>query len=102
MYTSCQPLPFAHHGSQHVLLQYILSEETVKYLKKPTFDIWHWEHNEMLSLLEHMYNELDLITELHINPITLRRWLVRTGRETVVGGVLRGVLGGIRGSGVEE
>ena len=28
-------------------LQYTLSQETVDYLKKPTFDIWHWEPNEV-------------------------------------------------------
>lgn len=31
----------------------------------------------MLSLLEHMYHELDLVHEFNINPITLKRWLVR-------------------------
>lgn len=30
----------------------------------------------MLSLLEHMYHELDIVRDLNINPITLRRWLV--------------------------
>lgn len=30
----------------------------------------------MLSLLEHMYHELDLVRELNINPITLKRWLL--------------------------
>ncbi|XP_064618264.1 high affinity cGMP-specific 3',5'-cyclic phosphodiesterase 9A-like isoform X2 [Liolophura sinensis] len=56
--------------------KYTLSQETVEYLKQPTFDIWHWEPNEMLSLLEHMYHELDLVTEFNINPITLKRWLL--------------------------
>lgn len=32
---------------------------------------------QMLSLLEHMYHELDLVHEFNINPITLKRWLVR-------------------------
>ena len=27
--------------------QYTLSEETISYLKHPTFDIWHWETNEV-------------------------------------------------------
>nr|CAG4641117.1 EOG090X0BEM [Eulimnadia texana] len=26
--------------------KYRLSEETIAYLKKPTFDIWQWDHNE--------------------------------------------------------
>ena len=30
----------------------------------------------MLSLLEHMYHELDLVKEFNMNPITLKRWLV--------------------------
>ena len=57
----------------------MLTQETVQYLKKPTFDIWHWEPNEMLCLMEHMFHELGIVTELHINPITLRRWLVSEG-----------------------
>ncbi|ELU08710.1 hypothetical protein CAPTEDRAFT_136586 [Capitella teleta] len=56
--------------------KYTLSQETVDYLKQPTFDMWHWEPNEMLSLLEHMYHELGLIQEFNINPITLKRWLL--------------------------
>ncbi|XP_048254571.1 high affinity cGMP-specific 3',5'-cyclic phosphodiesterase 9A-like isoform X4 [Haliotis rufescens] len=56
--------------------KYTLSQETVDYLKQPTFDMWHWEPNEMLSLLEHMYHELGLVKEFSINPITLKRWLL--------------------------
>ncbi|XP_013391999.1 high affinity cGMP-specific 3',5'-cyclic phosphodiesterase 9A isoform X2 [Lingula anatina] len=56
--------------------KYTLSEETVAYLKQPTFDIWHWEPNEMLSLLEHMYHELDIVHEFNINPVNLKRWLL--------------------------
>ncbi|XP_025102505.1 high affinity cGMP-specific 3',5'-cyclic phosphodiesterase 9A-like isoform X2 [Pomacea canaliculata] len=56
--------------------KYTLSKETVDYLKQPTFDIWHWEPNEMLSLLEHMYHEVGLVQEFNINPITLKRWLL--------------------------
>lgn len=54
----------------------MLTQETVEYLKKLTFNIWNWEPNEMLCLLEHMYHELGLVAELKINPIILRRWLV--------------------------
>ena len=33
----------------HVLrFQYTLSQETIDYLKQPTFDIWHWEPNEVM------------------------------------------------------
>jgi len=35
----------------------------------------------MLSLLEHMYHELQIVKEFNINPITLKRWLV--GRSLV-------------------
>ncbi|XP_063292824.1 high affinity cGMP-specific 3',5'-cyclic phosphodiesterase 9A-like [Pelobates fuscus] len=56
--------------------KYTLSSQTVDALKKPTFDVWHWEHNEMLSCLEFMYHDLGLVREFHMNPITLKRWLL--------------------------
>ncbi|KAJ8034461.1 High affinity cGMP-specific 3',5'-cyclic phosphodiesterase 9A [Holothuria leucospilota] len=56
--------------------KYTLSNETIEYLKKPTFDIWHWESNEMLCLLEHMYHELGLVEEYNMNPMTLKRFLL--------------------------
>nr|CAH8823245.1 unnamed protein product [Trichobilharzia regenti] len=59
-----------------VFEKYTLTESTIDFLKKPTFDIWHWEPNEMLALLEHMYSELGLVAEFNINPLTLKRWLL--------------------------
>lgn len=56
--------------------KYLLSPETIEALRKPTFDVWLWEPNEMLSCLEHMYHDLGLVRDFSINPITLRRWLV--------------------------
>lgn len=56
--------------------KYTLTQETEEYLKKPTFDIWDWEPNEMISLMEHMYQELGLVASLHMNPHTLKRWLL--------------------------
>ncbi|XP_042190487.1 high affinity cGMP-specific 3',5'-cyclic phosphodiesterase 9A isoform X6 [Callorhinchus milii] len=56
--------------------KYLLSQETIDALKKPTFDAWQWEANEMLSCLEHMYHDLGLVKDFNINPITLKRWLL--------------------------
>ncbi|KAI3378701.1 hypothetical protein SNEBB_005626 [Seison nebaliae] len=56
--------------------KYQLTQETIDYLKQPTFNIWHWEPNEMLSLLEHMFQELKIIDELLVSPITLRKFLL--------------------------
>ncbi|XP_055733878.1 high affinity cGMP-specific 3',5'-cyclic phosphodiesterase 9A-like isoform X2 [Salvelinus fontinalis] len=56
--------------------KYHLSQETVEALRHPTFDVWQWEPNEMLSCLEHMYNDLDLVKGFNMNPITLKRWLL--------------------------
>ncbi|KAM8855858.1 high affinity cGMP-specific 3',5'-cyclic phosphodiesterase 9A isoform 1-T2 [Spinachia spinachia] len=56
--------------------KYMLSEQTIDALKKPAFDVWLWEANEMLSCLEHMYHDLGLVKEFNINPITLKRWLL--------------------------
>uniref|UniRef100_A0A672TBW1 High affinity cGMP-specific 3',5'-cyclic phosphodiesterase 9A n=1 Tax=Sinocyclocheilus grahami TaxID=75366 RepID=A0A672TBW1_SINGR len=57
--------------------KYMLSQQTIDALRKPTFDVWLWESNEMLSCLEHMYHDLGLVKDFNINPITLKRWLVR-------------------------
>ncbi|KAM3922518.1 high affinity cGMP-specific 3',5'-cyclic phosphodiesterase 9A [Leptodactylus fuscus] len=56
--------------------KYTLSTETIETLKKPTFDVWHWEYNEMLSCLEFMYHDLGLVREFNMNPITLKSWLL--------------------------
>ncbi|XP_078283128.1 high affinity cGMP-specific 3',5'-cyclic phosphodiesterase 9A-like isoform X3 [Rhinoraja longicauda] len=57
--------------------KYTLSQETIEALKKPTFDVWHWEYNEMLSCLEYMFHDLGLVEEFNMNPIILKRWLER-------------------------
>uniref|UniRef100_A0A8C5V4V4 Phosphodiesterase n=1 Tax=Microcebus murinus TaxID=30608 RepID=A0A8C5V4V4_MICMU len=56
--------------------KYLLSPETIEALRKPTFDVWLWEPNEMLSCLEHMFHDLGLARDFSINPITLKRWLL--------------------------
>ncbi|XP_072324999.1 high affinity cGMP-specific 3',5'-cyclic phosphodiesterase 9A-like isoform X2 [Scyliorhinus torazame] len=56
--------------------KYTLSEETIEALKQPTFDIWQWAPNEMLSCIEYMYHDLGLVQEFNINSITLKRWLL--------------------------
>ncbi|CAH3105812.1 unnamed protein product [Porites lobata] len=57
-------------------VKYTLSQTTVEQLKEPIFNIWHWEPNEILSLLEHMYSDLGLIEDFEINQVVLRRFLV--------------------------
>ncbi|XP_069598232.1 high affinity cGMP-specific 3',5'-cyclic phosphodiesterase 9A-like isoform X2 [Ranitomeya imitator] len=56
--------------------KYTLTSETIETLKMPTFDVWHWEYNEMLSCLEFMYHDLGLVREFNVNPVTLKRWLL--------------------------
>ncbi|XP_074180919.1 high affinity cGMP-specific 3',5'-cyclic phosphodiesterase 9A isoform X2 [Rhinolophus sinicus] len=56
--------------------KYLLSPETIEALRKPTFDVWLWEPNEMLSCLEHMYHDLGLVRDFGMNPVTLKRWLL--------------------------
>ena len=57
--------------------KYVLTAETKDALKTPQFDVWQWEPNEMLSLLEEMFHELGLVEELDIPPSTLKRFLLR-------------------------
>lgn len=50
--------------------KYTLSEETKEQLKTPQFDVWQWEPNEMLALLEEMYYELGLVCPTNIKAKT--------------------------------
>ena len=82
--------------------QYILSGETIQYLKQPTFDMWNWEPNEMLALLEHMYVDLNLVIEFKINLGVLKKWLVSVKLTEVWAGDW-GVGGGVvSGRGIGE
>ncbi|XP_057191810.1 high affinity cGMP-specific 3',5'-cyclic phosphodiesterase 9A [Triplophysa rosa] len=56
--------------------KYMLSQQTIDALRKPAFDVWLWESNEMLSCLEHMYHDLGLVRDFNINPIMMKRWLL--------------------------
>ncbi|XP_064092393.1 high affinity cGMP-specific 3',5'-cyclic phosphodiesterase 9A-like [Macrobrachium nipponense] len=56
--------------------KYRLTTETTECLKQPSFDVWQWEPNEMLTLIEHMYRELGLLEEFCISPPTIRNFLV--------------------------
>jgi len=38
----------AYADEMMLLMQYTLSKETTDYLKQPTFDMWHWEPNEVM------------------------------------------------------
>ncbi|KAJ3110749.1 High affinity cAMP-specific and IBMX-insensitive 3',5'-cyclic phosphodiesterase 9A, partial [Phlyctochytrium bullatum] len=55
--------------------KYIFTEETKSELKLPSFDMWDWDENEMIGLLEHMFSDLDLVKEFEIDLPTLRRFL---------------------------
>jgi len=51
------------------------NKDVVEHLKKPTFDIWKWKENGMISLLEHMFIELGLLDHFNINFDTLDNFL---------------------------
>ncbi|XP_053561680.1 high affinity cGMP-specific 3',5'-cyclic phosphodiesterase 9A-like [Bombina bombina] len=52
-----------------------LSIETKEALKRPTFNVWEVENDQMLALLEHMFNELDLLRHFKMEPKTLWSFL---------------------------
>ncbi|KAJ3187892.1 High affinity cAMP-specific and IBMX-insensitive 3',5'-cyclic phosphodiesterase 9A [Gaertneriomyces sp. JEL0708] len=55
--------------------KYILTDETREYLKKANFDPWQWEENEMIALLEAMFQDFGCMEEYKIEISTLRRFL---------------------------
>ena len=58
----------------------MLTGETKEALKTPQFDVWQWEPNEMLALLEEMFHELGLVEELDIHTSTLKRSAVELSK----------------------
>ena len=58
----------------------MLTGETKEALKTPQFDVWQWEPNEMLALLEEMFHELGLVEELDIHTSTLKRSVVELSK----------------------
>ncbi|XP_020916920.1 high affinity cGMP-specific 3',5'-cyclic phosphodiesterase 9A [Exaiptasia diaphana] len=57
-----------------------LSEETRNILKKPTFDNWQWDEEEMLYLLQQMYIDLGLLNAFRIERATLQQFLYEVYR----------------------
>lgn len=60
------------------LLQYTLSPETIRYLKEPTFNIWHWEPNEVSNNIHVPYPpRVDIMTDvclLRLICMTMALW----------------------------
>ncbi|KAI8847899.1 hypothetical protein BC829DRAFT_395376 [Chytridium lagenaria] len=55
--------------------KYVLTDETKNELKHPSFDMWDWDENEMIGLMEHMFTDLGLIDDFNIDRPTLRRFI---------------------------
>ncbi|KAM4689973.1 high affinity cGMP-specific 3',5'-cyclic phosphodiesterase 9A-like, partial [Rhinophrynus dorsalis] len=53
-----------------------ISKEIKEALKKPTFNVWDTQSNQMLTLLEYMFYELDLVQQFKMEPETLRSFLM--------------------------
>lgn len=55
---------------------YEFKKETFEYLKTPSFDVWKWNNSEMLNLVYHMFKELNILSELGINPELMEQYLL--------------------------
>jgi len=60
---------------RHNIERPTFDKDIADHLKKPTFDIWKWKENGMISLLEHMFIELKLLDHYNINFDTLDNFL---------------------------
>lgn len=56
--------------------KYILTDETKAYLRKTSFDNWTWDDNEIIGLFEYMFEDLGVIKEFGIDPLTLKKFLM--------------------------
>ncbi|KAG4082591.1 HD-domain/PDEase-like protein [Neocallimastix lanati (nom. inval.)] len=60
---------------RHNIERPTFNKEITDHLKEPTFDIWQWKENGMISLLEYMFIELKLLDYYNINFDTLDNFL---------------------------
>ncbi|XP_075193887.1 high affinity cGMP-specific 3',5'-cyclic phosphodiesterase 9A [Anomaloglossus baeobatrachus] len=52
-----------------------IPEEILEALKKPTFNVWLVQDQEMMTLLEHMFYSLNLVTHFKMEPPSLEQFL---------------------------
>lgn len=78
--TQSKPKDKSKKRKQQIPL-YEFSNETLKYLKTPSFDVWKWNSAEMLNLIRCMINEFNICEELNINHESLDQFLLEV-RET--------------------
>ncbi|XP_068165275.1 high affinity cGMP-specific 3',5'-cyclic phosphodiesterase 9A-like isoform X2 [Antennarius striatus] len=75
------PQPRAREGLQKVRRRFLhmsslqLTEDIKEHLKTPLFDNWQWEESELLVLLQLMFNDLDFLALLYIEPDVLHNFL---------------------------
>lgn len=55
--------------------KYVFTEETKANLKRPSFDSWQWEENEIMGLLAFMFQDLNLLEEFKIDLPVLKKFL---------------------------
>ncbi|KAJ3107976.1 High affinity cAMP-specific and IBMX-insensitive 3',5'-cyclic phosphodiesterase 9A [Phlyctochytrium planicorne] len=53
----------------------VFSQEVLEHLKHPTFDIWQWNDHELMTLIEWMFEDLQLISEFSLDVQKLGRFL---------------------------
>ncbi|KAJ3392528.1 High affinity cAMP-specific and IBMX-insensitive 3',5'-cyclic phosphodiesterase 9A [Entophlyctis sp. JEL0112] len=55
----------------------VFSAAITEHLKHPTFNIWDYNDNELIGLMESMFIELDVVKTFNINLDVIRRFLAR-------------------------
>ncbi|KAM8977792.1 high affinity cGMP-specific 3',5'-cyclic phosphodiesterase 9A-like [Pelodytes ibericus] len=75
----CSEYQKNQNSSQRKLKQF--SEETREAVKRPSLNVWQIQDDQMLSLLENMFYDLNLVTQFNMDPEILKNFLgcVRTG-----------------------
>ena len=57
--------------------KYTFSPETLQSLKSPTFDVWQFDSNELIGLLESIFESLGLVNEFKIDRQKLLNFLYK-------------------------
>lgn len=52
------------------------SQEDIENLRTPKFNMWNYTTEELMLLIDFMFHDLGLTSDLGLDPVILRNWLV--------------------------
>uniref|UniRef100_T1JI29 Phosphodiesterase n=1 Tax=Strigamia maritima TaxID=126957 RepID=T1JI29_STRMM len=56
--------------------EFLVTDSVKESLRSPSFDVWHFQYNDFISMLEFMFRDINTTENINVHPTTLRKWLM--------------------------